>query len=75
MPADLVGKSAVLRVTLDPKVHVWSKGFKANYPIRINGERTMCVTPPLETEDEVNFVIEAPEAGKSVRITGLSVMN
>lgn len=73
VPADLVGKTAVLQVKLDPKINVWSKNFAKNYPIRISGERTMCVTPPLEAEDEVNFVIEAPEAGKIVRITGLSV--
>jgi hypothetical protein len=60
-------------VKLDPKITVWSKNFAKNYPIRISGERTMCITPPLEAEDEINFILEAPEAGKSVRITGLSV--
>lgn len=74
VPAELVGKTAVLQVTIDPNVNVWSKNFAKNYPIRVTGERTMCVTPPLEAEDEVNFVLTAPEAGKSVRISGLSVM-
>ena len=74
VPAELVGKTAVLQVTIDPGINIWSKGFASGYPIRVSGERTMCVTPPLEAEDEINFVINAPEPGKSLRISGLSVM-
>ena len=70
---NLVGKSAVLQVKLDPGVRVWGKNFTKAYPIRVTGERTMCPTPALEAQDEVNFVIESPEPGKSIRITGLSV--
>ena len=73
VPSDLVGKRGVLQVTLDPKIMVWSKDFKANYPIRVSGERTMCITPALEANDEVNFVIDAPEAGQTIRIRGLTV--
>ncbi|CAN5377510.1 hypothetical protein BH09PLA1_BH09PLA1_18680 [soil metagenome] len=73
VPAEWVGKSAVLQVKLDPKTNVWSKDYAHNYPIRVTGERTMCVTPPLQADDEINLVIDAPDAGKSVRITGLSV--
>jgi hypothetical protein len=74
VPAEMVGKTAVLQLIIDPGVGVWSKDFEKGYPIRVTGERTMCVTPPLQADDEVNFVINAPEAGKSVRISGLSVM-
>jgi hypothetical protein len=73
VPAELTGKTAVLQVTIDPKINIWSKNFAKNYPIRVSGERTMCATPPLEADDEINFVISAPEAGKSVWIRGLSV--
>jgi hypothetical protein len=74
VPADLVGKTAVLQVTLDPGISVWSKDYTKGYAIRLAGERTMCATPPLQADDEVNFVVTAPEGGRTVRISGLSVM-
>ncbi|MBC8107806.1 MAG: hypothetical protein H7Z14_14555 [Anaerolineae bacterium] len=73
VPPELVGKRAVLQVKLDPGIFLWNKSLTHNYPIRVFGERTMCATPPLEAQDEVILVLQAPEAGKSVRITGLSV--
>lgn len=74
VPPELVGKRAVLQVKLDPGIFLWNKSLTHNYPIRVFGQRTMCATPPLEANDEVILVLQAPEAGKSVRITGLSVM-